>query len=53
MVRRSLAVFLVAAAIAAVGAQGQSTAQPTLTPQNSGTTSGLIDPIQPNRTKMM
>ena len=42
MVRRSLAVFLVAAAIAAGGAQGQSTAQPTLTPQNSGTTSGLI-----------
>ncbi len=50
MVRRSLAVFLVAAAIAAVGAQGQSkTAQPTLTPQNSGTMSGLIavSPVNP------
>lgn len=46
MLRHSLAVFLVTAAIAAVGAQG---AEPTLTPQDSGTTNGLIavSPVNP------
>lgn len=46
---RSLALFLVAAA-ATLGTQGQSkTVQPTLTPQNSGTTNGLIavSPVNP------
>lgn len=49
-VERSLLMFLVAAPIAALAAQGQRTiAQPTLTPQNSGTTSGLIavSPVNP------
>lgn len=46
MLRHSLAVSLVTAAMAAVGAQG---AEPTLTPQNSGTTNGLIavSPVNP------
>jgi len=49
MLKRSLAVFLVAACTA-LSAQGQSKiVQPTLTPQNSGTTSGLIavSPVNP------
>ena len=47
---RSLVMFLIAAPIAAMNAQGQPTiAQPSLTPQNSGTTSGLIavSPVNP------
>jgi len=50
MLERSLVMLLFAAPIAALGAQGQSTiAQPSLTPQNSGTTSGLIavSPVNP------
>jgi photosystem II stability/assembly factor-like uncharacterized protein len=50
MLRNTLALLLVAAPIAALGAPGASkTAQPTLTPQNSGTTSGLIavSPVNP------
>jgi photosystem II stability/assembly factor-like uncharacterized protein len=49
MLKRSLLV-LVVAAFAALGAQGQSkTLQPTLTPQNSRTTNGLIavSPVNP------
>jgi photosystem II stability/assembly factor-like uncharacterized protein len=49
-VKRSLAMFLIAAPIAAMNAQGQPTiAQPSLTPQNSGTTNGLIavSPVNP------
>ena len=50
MLRRSLVMFLVATPIAALAAPGKSTtAQPTLTPQSSGTTSGLIavSPVNP------
>ena len=50
MLERSLVMCLIAAPIAALGAQGKSTiAQPSLTPQNSGTTSGLIavSPVNP------
>ncbi len=49
MLRRSLVVFVVAA-FAALGAEGQSQSlQPTLTPQDSGTTNGLIavSPVNP------
>ena len=47
---RSLVMFLIAAPIAAMNAHGAPTvAQPTLTPQNSGTTNGLIavSPVNP------
>jgi len=49
MLRRSLVSFLLAAGLV-LSAQGQpKIAQPTLTPQNSGTTSGLIavSPVNP------
>ena len=49
MLRRSLVSFLLAAGVV-LSAQGQpKIAQPTLTPQNSGTTSGLIavSPVNP------
>lgn len=50
MFKSSLMMFVVAAPIAALAAPGKSTiAQPTLTPQDSGTTAGLIavSPVNP------
>jgi photosystem II stability/assembly factor-like uncharacterized protein len=50
MLNRSLVMLLIATPIAALGAQGPSkSTEPTLTPQNSGTTNGLIavSPVNP------